>query len=795
MHNFPSRPIQLLPSTLRNQIAAGEVVERPASVLKELVENSLDAGAADIVVTLEDGGQTLLAVRDTGWGIPAGDLELAVTRHATSKVASFAELLQVASYGFRGEALPSIASVADLTLESLFCPALPGDAENERENALEAALIRVCHGEVCERGPSSLHRGTLVTVRDLFANVPARLKFLKSPATELKRCKELLARIALARPDVAFSLQSAGAARDGAKTREHMRMPAGQSLAERLVAFWPPSATEGLVPFAAERGGVRVRGLASLPRFTQHRSDHVLLYVNKRPIVDRMLLRAVREAYKKRLTSREYPQVVLFVDIEPQEVDVNVHPAKSEVRFRDERPVFGAVLAGIGEALARHSPVFGSVEPGGAGERGWRPGEQDAAGPEQATLPPLYAGAAAGADGRHAGDSDAAVSAVPGSGAAASPFAEASPRPPCPPRPPRPDGFWGSLDSPRLVDWSKAQAGLESLDDQFTDSEPEQSGTSPLAERQGRPDGPAAPHADAAQGAAEGPGGARFFDRHYAAQRGGGLGETAAVYGLSSPASSAGAPRGGPEEADKEPGPGELALHSPQAVAEPLQESAAPAAVLASQTGGEAGALRRAADFAAQDYAAGAENGYPVRVGPYLCLGQIADTYLILVRDSSLFLLDQHAAHERVLMHGLERANESGSSQLLALPEDMALHPAESRRVQEFFGLLTRLGYALEAGQDKLSVSGVPPLLGRAKGLELLRDILGGRCEDMDALLHMMACKAAIKAGQRLTGDEAAGLVQRWMNTPDCAFCPHGRPAVLSFSPGDLEKMFKRRIG
>ena len=684
------RAISLLPPTLRNQIAAGEVVERPASVLKELVENSLDAGATDIAVTLEDGGQSLLAVRDNGHGLPAGELELAVTRHATSKLASFAELLNVASYGFRGEALPSVASVSDLLLESAFAGS--GAAATDAE---QAAFIRVRHGETVASGPSSLHAGTLVTVRELFANVPARLKFLKSPATELKRCQETLIRLALARPDVNFSLSVS----DGSgKSRELLRLGAGLSLLERVGRIWPEQVAQGLIPVDGERHGIRVRGLVSLPRLAQARGDRLLLYVNKRPVNDRLLLRALREAYKGRLTSREYPQAVLFLEISPPEVDVNVHPAKSEVRFRDERAVFSAVLKSVENALAAHDPVFAGPGAEALEEYPFAGGE--------ALFPPLHQGRlypAGGGLSAGVSDPDSAAASLPAGGQNGRPDSWPDVLPDTLPdtRPDaRPDGFWGSLDRPRLVD-APAQFGAG-----FSDEEEP---------------------ADFSDSGRVGPGDA--------------VSEAATAY---RPDAWSGAARPAP---------------------------------------------------AASGRAAPDGDGYPVRVEGLLCLGQLADTYLILLHGDKLLLLDQHAAHERVLLHGLERQTGAAQSQLLALPDELALHPAELARLQDMFPRLTRIGYSLESRERGVSVLGVPPLLGRAQGLALLRDILADRTDGMDDLLHLMACRSAIKAGQRLTGDEAAGLLGRWLATPDRSFCPHGRPTVLSFAPTDLEKMFKRKIG
>lgn len=401
--------IRLLPPELRNQIAAGEVVERPSSVLKELLENSLDAGATEIAVTLENGGISLLDVQDNGAGIAADQLELAVTRHATSKVASFEDLLRVASYGFRGEALPSIASVSQLTVAS---HALSGG---------DAAFITVRAGSVEEKGIASLFKGTRVTMRDLFANVPARLKFLKTPATEAKRCEEVLIRLALARTDVAFSLVSGG--------KERLRFYAAEPLRRRLGVIWPPEVVEQLLTVSPAPGGIRVHGLAGHPQAAQARGDRLLFYVNGRSVNSKLLAQAVREAYKGRLISREYPQALLFVDLPPEVLDVNVHPAKTEVRFQSERDVFSAVLRSVRDALDLVSPgaVFGGGTPG-----------------SPAAFPPLFAPLSTPLSAEDAGREPSRPE-QPGREPYGRELYEKA-------RPARPQGFWGSLDAPRLVD-------------------------------------------------------------------------------------------------------------------------------------------------------------------------------------------------------------------------------------------------------------------------------------------------------------------------------------------------------
>lgn len=631
-------------------------------MVKELVENSLDAGARTVDVRLDNGGQSLIRVQDDGCGIPAAELELAITRHATSKIAVLEDLERIRSYGFRGEALPSIASVSRLRLVSA-----PAGADTAHE-------VEVEHGRVVASSPAALHRGTVVEVRDLFANVPARLKFLKTPATEFRRAQEWLSRLALARPGAAFTLSAGG--------REVARFLSGQDLRGRLGIIWPGSLVAGLLPFDAQRHGIRCHGLAAPAGMRQQRADRVLLYVNGRAVTDKRLFAAVREAYRGRLISREYPLAVLFVEMEPDGVDVNVHPAKSEVRFRDESAVFSAVLHALRGAL--DSAVFA----------GAAPETPDTEIPAATPLPEDRPGAdIASISGCHSGLQ-------------------------------RRSGFWGSLDTPRVL----PSAGSDRREGPWEVRVPEAAGD---AEEPRCPDAltepvpcPVAP-----------------------------LREAAAPYGSPAPQ---------PCDPDRD-----MALPPPHVPSVP------------EQPGGRVG---------------GTAFREPFSVGGFSYLGQVADTYLVL-RDAqgALLLVDQHAAHERVLHARMAAGGFSGTGQLLALPLELRLDAAERECLQEARLVLEQLGFRLECAGDVLLARAMPPGLSRREAGDFLREALAGMRDDLNDIFISMACKAAIKAGQRLTDDEAAGLLTQWLATPGATTCPHGRPCVLRWDAADLERFFKRR--
>ncbi|QIK95992.1 DNA mismatch repair endonuclease MutL [Sphingomonas sp. HDW15A] len=320
--------IRRLPTELVNRIAAGEVVERPASALKELVENALDADASAVAVRLSAGGLDLVEVADNGSGMSPGDMRLALERHATSKLPGDA-IDQVTSFGFRGEALPSIASVSRFTLESRL-----GGADGWR--------LAIDHGAVAGEGPASLPPGTRVRVEGLFEKIPARRKFLRSSRAEYAACLDAVKRLAMARPDVAFTLDHDG-------RRVFSVQPSNGPA--RVAALLSHELDRHGLGIDCTREGLRLTGVTSLPTFNRGMADQQFLFVNSRPVKDRLLVGALRAAYRDLLARDRHPVAALFIEVPTDEVDINVHPAKTEVRFRDPSAVRGLIVGGLRSAL------------------------------------------------------------------------------------------------------------------------------------------------------------------------------------------------------------------------------------------------------------------------------------------------------------------------------------------------------------------------------------------------------------------------------------------------------------
>jgi len=335
-------PIRTLPTLVINQIAAGEVIERPASVVKELVENALDAGATRIDIAIEEGGAQLIRISDDGIGIRADELRLAVSPHATSKITAADELEAIATLGFRGEALASIASVSRLRVSSR-----PKNEDGSTEES--AAILDVEGDRITGPTPASGKPGTVIEVRDLFFNTPARRKFMRSPASEFGHINDTLTRIAMVNPDCGFTLTH-----NGRVVRE---LPPNQPRLERCIDLLGKDLADALLPFDHHddpvRGSAHCWGLAGLPSLARATSKFQHVCVNGRPIRDRNLAHAIKEAYRGLMPPDKFPMVVVFIDLDPAQVDVNVHPQKAEVRFRHPSHVHGLVLTALRQTLLR----------------------------------------------------------------------------------------------------------------------------------------------------------------------------------------------------------------------------------------------------------------------------------------------------------------------------------------------------------------------------------------------------------------------------------------------------------
>lgn len=658
--------IRQLDPSLVNKIAAGEVIERPASVVKELVENSIDAGATRIDVALQLGGVELIRITDDGCGIGPDDLPLALAPHATSKLYSSDDLFNIQTMGFRGEALASIASVSHLRIVSR--PSTQVEGYEVSGDASPPAP-----------GACAAPTGTTIEVRNLFYNVPARRKFLKQPQTECSHVTEQIARLSLAHPHIGFTVTHNG--------RSIRNLPATTDRRERIADFYGADLADCLIPVRSEEHGLIVEGLIAPPAHSRASTKWQYLFLNGRFITDRRIAYAVREAFRGLVEHDRFPVVFLFLAADPHDYDVNVHPTKIEVRWRDAGLVQSQVLAVLRETLLSHdlTPAmkFNRADMGAAPiaddpfdsptGRGPTPEQQRA---RQALADYL----------KRVDPTQPRLTFSP------PPFRTDALRP----------SIAGTLNAPRSAGYSSA-----------LDHPAENSFRSGAAQPLDAPPRPASP------------------SKHEAPPDGSSLSDVPDA------------------EAD---------------AAFPSLPTTTPA------------------------------NG----------VMQIHNTYLVAQTETGVLIIDQHALHERILYERFRERILQGplESQRLLIPEPVSASPTRIDTADHFRPMLARLGIELEQfGPNTLAVQAFPTLLKNVRISEFVADLLDKLVETEDAsteetaihaALDMMACKAAVKAGDALTPDEMHALLEMRHLTERSSNCPHGRPTTLELSTRDLEKQFKR---
>jgi DNA mismatch repair protein MutL len=666
--------IRQLPPSVVNKIAAGEVIERPASVVKELLENSVDAGATRIDVSVEKGGLDLVRVADDGCGIAPDQLPLAVASHATSKIASADDLFDVRTLGFRGEALASIAEVSELLLRS------------RTRDQQAGAQLEVRGGAAGSVAPCGCPVGTVLEIRHLFFNTPVRRKFLRSVQTELAHVTEAFTRIALAHPAVHFTLKH--------NERVIFDLPPVDSWRGRIVTFFGAEIGEALIPVASDDGAIRLVGYVANPSYSRANNRLQYFFLNGRHIRDRSLQHALGEAYRGLLLTGRYPIAFFRWEMPADQVDVNVHPTKLEVRFQDGGRLYSQLLGTIRQKFLTTDLTarIPSAPPHAAASL------RDASATPDSTPAPLL------------GDPDPAGAHDPAQ---------------------------AQRHREELVNWARGQLT---------------GGAAPSEDARSTPPPPP-------------PGPIRFNQPNL-------------------PVDFSVPPRPIP---DFKPFPdrGGLPIHTPT---------------------GERASHLPPPSASTQPTPLPATPESPARLGPNLCHAgiQVHNRYLITENEDGVVIIDQHALHERILYEQLREKISAGTleKQKLLVPEPVSLTPAEAAAALDAREALAELGIELEPfGGSTLLVSSYPAMLANFNPQEVLRQLAeqllsGGKPPDrrtlLDEMLHMIACKAAIKAGDRLTTEEITALLGQRHLVQDSHHCPHGRPTALVFTREELDKRFKR---
>lgn len=665
--------VRLLDTNTANQIAAGEVVEKPASVVKELVENALDAGADKIEVTIFAGGTEYIRVTDNGCGMSEADAKMAVLRHATSKLTKAEDLLSLNTLGFRGEALPSIASVSNFTLLT------------RPESEEFATSVHIDGGENTEVTASGGSTGTTVIVENLFFNVPARRKFLKTVSTEGRYISELLTRLALSRPDVRFKLVN--------NDKEVLSTPGDGDLEHAIRALYGKNVAENLLEVSLNDPKVRISGFIGKPTLLKGTRQWQTFFVNGRCIGSKMLSKAMDHAYQSQIPKSGFPFAVINLKVDTASVDVNVHPQKSEIKFSDDSLIYKAMYKALTDALTK--PMSAKKT--------------------QVTLLP---------------DSELNVFVKPQS--------ISTPVTPAPqPKP--------AYQEPQPVFKSGAEPIFK------TTERKEDAQLATASESLLVPEQPV-PAVKKEQG-----------EQQTMCQPFDDFTQTAATVSYS--------------KGYQEP---VLEVHEARSeFAKPQPAEAAPAAD------------RETIAFTDTD--SGMDTIWPI--------GQVDKTFIIAQSETTLYLIDQHAAHERILYDKLVASHEQIPSQQLLMPLYVDMAADDIALIEEHRDEFLALGVdAASAGESLLRVSSLPADI-KADSAEdfinaiskMLREMRNVNGSDLrQEVLHMTACKAAIKAGQLLNMRQMRQLIIDLCNTTHPFTCPHGRPCMIEIDSNQLYKMFKR---
>ena len=685
--------VQLLDINTANQIAAGEVVEKPASVVKELVENALDAGASQIDVTTYGGGTEYIRVVDNGCGMSEANARLAVLRHATSKIVKAEDLMSLKTLGFRGEALPSIASVSNFTLLTR-----PQDQDL-------ATSVRIDGGESMEVTSTGGAAGTTVIVENLFFNVPARRKFLKTVVTEGRYISELLTKLALSRPDVRFKLVN--------NDKEVLHTPGDGDLQGTIRALYGRSVAQELLKVDFADPKLKITGFIGKPTLLKGTRQWQTLFVNGRSIGNKMLAKAIDHAYQSQIPKSGFPFAVLNIEIDTAAVDVNVHPQKSEIKFSDESLVYKAMFKALTDALSR--PMSAQKT--------------------EITLLP---------------DSELNAYVKPKQ----------------------------SIVQPSLV--KPAAQPLQPLRGSVSNKNTRPPLHNPIFKS------PLEPIFKEPEG---------IYDRGHQETVIPVL-EAREEFAKPTPSASTAAKVEEPTPQSVEPKQ-QLAELTPQSVelkprpAEPVATVIEPASAPQPAAQQQSPIKRETIKFTDTD--SGIATIWPI--------GQVDKTFIIAQSEDTLYLIDQHAAHERILYDKLVAAHEQVPAQQLLIPMYIDLAADEIERITAYGEEFLKLGVDVEAGgETMLRINSLPTDIKPEDAEDFIQEIckmLGElrqvKPSDLrQEVLHMTACKAAIKAGQLLTMTQMRQLIIDLCNTEHPFTCPHGRPCMIAIDSDQLYKMFKR---